>query len=170
MSVAAHAVPLLCLCIPACGQSPPRPAAGEPAVAPPAVDTLELTAARPGIQVTVPPTGPGQSREVLVLRVARIENPGSIGFGIRASLEAARPTGAVAVPIGLVSPFPADTPGSFLLRASAAWARLGAVAPDSVRVRLELVPGGPGPLPAALRVRIGGVEWQPDPGGPKPPG
>ena len=164
MSVAAQVVLLLCLLAPACGQSSPRPAAGAGSVAPPPADTLELSAVRPIIRVAIPPSGAGQSREVLVLRVVRIENPTHIGFGIRASLESGREAGATTVPIALVSPFPADSPGSFLLRASEAWARLGASARDSVRVRLELVPGGTGPLPAGLRVRIGGLEWQPPAG------
>jgi len=154
---------------PACRQQPPPRPPEPPITAQPG--TLELRTAQPALRVIVPPATAGEARDALLLQLLRIQNPAHIAFGIRASLEPRVTPGRTpaAVTIGLVSPFPADSPGTFLLRASDAWTRLGAGVRDSVSLLIELVPGESGRLPQGLQVMLGGIAWRAMPA-PKPQG
>lgn len=136
----------------------PRPAdpkdPGDPPNQPSQMHGITLTASAPRQDIAISPP-PGAT--TLSLTMMAIDNPSSQAFSLAASLTV---SGAAAEEsIGVVTPFPATQPGSFVLTLSDA-ARRWLARDGQLTLRLTLQPiASDRALPDALRVTVGDPAW-----------
>lgn len=124
---------------------------------------VTLTAGAPRQELAI--AAPGAAPGTLALTIAAIDNPSSQAFSLSADVTWSKAGGAAAAaveePVGRVTPFPANRPGSFLLAVPDAARKLLSRCGGQLSLRLALQPiAADRALAEPLRVTIAEPAWR----------
>ena len=137
------------------GPEPPEPSAGTSSL-----PAATITARVPQREFPVPALV--NAPVALALEIARIHNPSSQSFSVAAAVTwSAAGAASVEEPLGVVTPYPADRPGAFLLSVSAQAGELLTRKTGRLALRLSLLPTvADRPLVTPLEVSFGESSWR----------
>jgi hypothetical protein len=135
-------------------------------------EPLELTNSRTTGSFAVSPETLRSAPPVLALRFPRVVNPANTSFAIFVYLSYRPGEGkdapSVKILLGNGSLYPADRPGGFLLRSSAAFAKLKAAKATDVRLVLEMKRLHPAEPWSRVEVTVLPPRWQSESSDPHP--